>query len=98
MQRRHFIRYLGAMGLIAGIDPLVLTGCRKEDTLLKHSFKGSVLIIGAGAAGLYAAYVLKRLGIPCTVLEASGRIGFFKKGGEEKLWPALLARMEQSTR
>lgn len=75
MQRRHFIRSLGAFGLIAGIDPLVLAGCRKEDTLLKHSFKGNVLIIGAGAAGLYAAYVLKRLGIPCTVLEASDRIG-----------------------
>jgi lysine-specific histone demethylase 1B len=75
MHRRHFIRSLGALGLLSGIEPLLLAGCRKEDKLLKHSFDGSVVIIGAGAAGLYAAYVLKRLGIPCTVLEASGRMG-----------------------
>lgn len=73
--RRHFIRSLSAAGLLIGLDPFLLLGCRKADKLLKHSFQGSVLIIGAGAAGLYAAYVLKRLGIPCTVLEASDRIG-----------------------
>jgi lysine-specific histone demethylase 1B len=73
--RRHFLRSLGAMGLLAGVDPLLLAGCRKEDLLLEHNFRGRVLIIGAGAAGLYAAYVLKNLGIACTVLEASDRIG-----------------------
>ena len=63
------------MGLLAGIDPLLLSGCRKEDKLLKHSFTGRVLIIGAGAAGLHAAYVLNDLGIAYTVLEASDRVG-----------------------
>jgi hypothetical protein len=43
------------LGLLTGIDPLMLAGCRKEDLLSQHSFTGRVLIIGAGAAGLYAA-------------------------------------------
>jgi monoamine oxidase len=73
--RRAFLRSLGALGLLTGIDPLMLAGCRKEDLLSQHSFTGRVLIIGAGAAGLYAAYVLKQLGIDCTILEASDRIG-----------------------
>jgi monoamine oxidase len=34
-----------------------------------------VVVIGAGAAGLSAAKELTRLGIPCTVIEASHRIG-----------------------
>jgi lysine-specific histone demethylase 1B len=75
LHRRRFLRSLGALGLLAGVDPLLLLGCRKEDRLLKHAFTGRVLIIGAGAAGLYAAHVLKRLGIACTILEASDRIG-----------------------
>ncbi|MGA2788371.1 MAG: protoporphyrinogen oxidase [Verrucomicrobiota bacterium] len=35
----------------------------------------SVAIIGAGIAGLTAAFYLKRKGIPVTVYEASGRVG-----------------------
>jgi lysine-specific histone demethylase 1B len=46
-----------------------------EDT----SFKGKVLIIGAGAAGLYAGYILKSKGIDFQILEAApnygGRLG-----------------------
>lgn len=75
MRRRPFLRSLSAIGLLSALDPAFLLGCRKSDMLLQHAFTGRVLIIGAGAAGLYAAYVLKRLGIACTVLEASDRIG-----------------------
>jgi monoamine oxidase len=35
----------------------------------------SVAVIGAGLAGLGAAHRLQERGIPCTILEASGRIG-----------------------
>ncbi len=34
-----------------------------------------VVVIGAGAAGLAAAKELARLGVTCTVIEASHRIG-----------------------
>ncbi|MEU0404769.1 FAD-dependent oxidoreductase [Streptomyces sp. NPDC006197] len=34
-----------------------------------------VLILGAGVAGLTAAYELSRIGYDCTVLEATGRVG-----------------------
>ncbi|HVD99848.1 MAG TPA: NAD(P)/FAD-dependent oxidoreductase [Cytophagaceae bacterium] len=37
--------------------------------------KPSILIVGAGAAGLMTAYELSRKGFPVTVVEASGRIG-----------------------
>jgi len=42
-------------------------------------FNGKVIIVGAGAAGLYAGYILKSKGIDFTILEASsthgGRMG-----------------------
>ena len=38
-------------------------------------FEGRVLVIGAGAAGLAAGYMLGRYGIDYTVLEAADRIG-----------------------
>lgn len=39
---------------------------------LQHkSFHGSVVIVGAGAAGLYAGWLLRQLGIPFQILEAS---------------------------
>jgi monoamine oxidase len=36
---------------------------------------GDVVIIGAGAAGLYAADILQAQGIKVTILEASPRVG-----------------------
>ena len=44
--------------------------------LAKDSGAGkSVAILGAGVAGLSAAYELDRAGYDCTILEASGRAG-----------------------
>ena len=34
-----------------------------------------VVIVGGGAAGLSAAYTLKRLGLTATLLEAENRVG-----------------------
>lgn len=76
MNRRKFI--LDSAGATLGImlvPSFLLASCRKQDLLDGHNFKGKVLIIGAGAAGLYAGYVLKSQGVDFTILEASDKIG-----------------------
>ncbi|NOQ75028.1 MAG: NAD(P)-binding protein [Crocinitomix sp.] len=75
MKRKTFIQntitaYLGLM-----ITPALLSSCRKEDLLPDSNFSGKVIIIGAGAAGLYAGFILKSLGIDFTILEASNKAG-----------------------
>ncbi|MFT5681768.1 MAG: monoamine oxidase [Myxococcota bacterium] len=55
-----------------------LTGCDTEGGLYDNfevNFTGKVLIIGAGAAGLAAGYILDRYGIDFQIIEASPRIG-----------------------
>ncbi|MEN9333443.1 MAG: hypothetical protein RLY35_623 [Bacteroidota bacterium] len=51
-----------------------LTACKKYP-LPDKNFNGTVGVIGAGVAGLYAAYLLKQQGYTVQVLEASDRIG-----------------------
>ncbi|AXJ00603.1 Monoamine oxidase [Cyclonatronum proteinivorum] len=43
--------------------------------LREKSFRGSVTIVGAGAAGLYAGWLLRQLNIPFQILEASAVYG-----------------------
>jgi monoamine oxidase len=80
MDRRHFIKQ-STLFSIGGllIPPLFLSACRKEALLEDINYDGKVVIIGAGAAGLYAAYILKSKGINFQILEASpnygGRLG-----------------------
>lgn len=65
--RRDFGRLAGFLGLGAAA-PRWLTGC-------KAPFEGEVVIVGAGAAGLTAGWLLGEAGVPYTVLEASDRHG-----------------------
>jgi monoamine oxidase len=65
--RREFGRLAGFLGLGAA-GPGWLTGC-------KGAFTGDVVIVGAGAAGLTAGWLLGKAGVPYTVLEASGGHG-----------------------
>jgi monoamine oxidase len=55
--------------------PQFLMSCKKESPFEDLKFNGTVGIVGAGAAGLYAAYLLKKSGIPVEVFEATDRIG-----------------------
>ena len=76
MDRRDFIKqsaFLSIGGLI--IPSVVLSSCRKESLFEDSSYEGKVLIIGAGAAGLYAGYILKSKGINFEILEASANYG-----------------------
>jgi monoamine oxidase len=76
MDRRNFIKqstFLSIGGLI--IPSVVLSSCRKETLFEDSNYEGKVLIIGAGAAGLYAGYILKSKGINFEILEASANYG-----------------------
>lgn len=53
-----------------------LTSCDKEEVPAgSGNFEGKVLIIGAGAAGLTAGYLLKQRGIDFSIIEASSAYG-----------------------
>jgi len=80
MDRRHFIKestLLSIGGIL--IPSTLLSACRKETLFEDINYDGKVIIIGAGAAGLYAAYILKSKGINFQILEANtsygGRLG-----------------------
>lgn len=76
MDRRHFIKQstlLSIGGLL--IPSSLLSACRKETLFEDVTYDGKVIIIGAGAAGLYAAYMLKSKGIDFQILEASSTYG-----------------------
>ena len=73
MTRKEFLKICGLFGISIPI-PSMLTACNKEP-LAPSSFKGSVLIIGAGAAGMAAGYILAQKGIDFQIVEASTTYG-----------------------
>jgi len=58
---------MGLLGTAAAAEPLALEGGTRHGT--------KVVILGAGMAGLSAAYELGKAGYDCTVLEARDRVG-----------------------
>lgn len=55
--------------------PEFLVSCKKSDPGPEIVFDGTVAVIGAGAAGLYAADILKAKGLNVIVFEASTQLG-----------------------
>jgi lysine-specific histone demethylase 1B len=80
MKRRQFLRNssIASIGSVL-LSPLMLSACREKGLLKNIKYDGKVIIVGAGAAGLYAGYILKSRGIDFSILEASdiygGRMG-----------------------
>ena len=77
MKRRQALKSIG-LTASAGISlPFfsTLQSCEPKDPEPEIKYDGSVVVIGAGAAGLYAADILKTKGVNVRVLEASDRIG-----------------------
>jgi monoamine oxidase len=75
MKRRRFIEksILAYLGL--AISPNLLALDEKVNVFPNSNFTGKIIIIGAGAAGLYAGFILKSKGIDFKILEASNRSG-----------------------
>jgi monoamine oxidase len=75
VKRRKAIKQLG-LGLSAGLMmPQWLSSCKAENNGPQIKYNGKVAVIGAGAAGLYAADILRSKGIDVFILEASNRFG-----------------------
>lgn len=74
MTRKEFLRKSALMGLASPFLASLLSSCSKYDDVfsgLNGDYNGKVLIIGAGAAGMTAGYILARLGVDYEVLEAA---------------------------
>jgi monoamine oxidase len=75
VKRRKLLKQLG-FGLSGGLLlPHLLSSCTKDDPGPEVPFDGDVVVIGAGAAGMYAADILNAKGIKVTILEAGDQIG-----------------------
>lgn len=72
MTRKEFIKICGLLGVALPFE-LPLTSCAEEDTIVP--FGGRVIIIGAGAGGLSAGYLLQQQGTDFQILEASSIYG-----------------------
>ncbi len=77
MERSEFLKKMAVMGAGAPFMSMLLQSCNKDDLFEEFdvNFSGKVLVIGAGAAGLTAGYLLKRYGIDFEILEASPIFG-----------------------
>jgi monoamine oxidase len=75
VQRRKALKNIGA-GLSATVAlPAWLTACVDNGIRPEVNYDGTVAVIGAGAAGLYAADSLRIKGVKVKVYEAADRVG-----------------------
>jgi len=76
LSRRAFVRLLGAAGFATAAGNLGHPlQARETARLPSKSFGGPVAILGAGIAGLTAAYRLEKAGVSCEIFEAAARTG-----------------------
>ena len=79
MTRKEFVEKSLLMGIaLPFLNSILLQSCDKKDSifpLLHTNFKGKVIIVGAGAAGLAAGYLLHRYGVDFEIIEAAPVLG-----------------------
>ena len=74
MNRKEFIQKSAILGLGMPFLAHILGACTKEN-VIEANFKGKVLIVGAGSAGMMAGYILNKYGIDFQIIEASSVFG-----------------------
>lgn len=74
MNRREFVSKTGWIVSGAMLVPVLFSGCKPSD-FFSGTTEGEVIIIGAGASGLYAGELLIRQGVKVKILEATSRWG-----------------------
>ena len=75
MKRSEFLRACSILGISIPFSPLI-NGCASSEISTDPiSFNDKVLIIGAGAAGMSAGYLLAQQGIEFEILEAKSTYG-----------------------
>lgn len=84
-ERREFLKRAVAASALLGCGVPVLAGCGRSAP--------RVAIIGAGLAGLNAAYTLQKGGLACTVYEAGARIGGRIQSARDVLFPGHEAEL-----
>ena len=85
LTKRQLLQYVGSVAGAAGVYRTMaalgmlgvsgLTGCSSPASSQGPGDGKRVVILGAGIAGLVAAYELDKLGYECTILEATARAG-----------------------
>ncbi|MEM9896918.1 MAG: FAD-dependent oxidoreductase, partial [Bacteroidota bacterium] len=78
MTRDEFVKKSLMLGIGFPFLPAAMQSCAETEIRAPNfeiNFSGKVLIIGAGAAGLTAGYLLERNNIDFEIIEASGAIG-----------------------
>ncbi|MEL6221930.1 MAG: NAD(P)/FAD-dependent oxidoreductase [Cyanobacteria bacterium J06627_8] len=68
MNRKEFIKMCGILGLSLPLSRVMIARSKAE---IQTSGTGNIIIVGAGAAGLTAGYLLQQQGIEFQILEAS---------------------------
>ncbi len=75
MNRRKILQKLALTVPVGMAFPYLLNSCAPKDPPLKPVYDGKVIIIGAGAAGLHAAQLIKNQNVSVEILEASNLYG-----------------------
>lgn len=75
MKRRKALKQIG-LGVTAGLAlPAWLSSCDQDSPAPQIKYDGVIGIIGAGAAGLIAADILRSKGVQVKIFEANNRVG-----------------------
>ncbi|MFY0674825.1 MAG: FAD-dependent oxidoreductase [Bacteroidia bacterium] len=78
MNRKEFIKLSALFGIGGPLLANSLISCSTENDIfpsIDKNFNGKVAILGAGAAGMAASYLLKREGIDFDLIEANSNYG-----------------------